>query len=460
MTAAFADSVISNGVLRYDTDGNVINAHGACIIKDGARYYWFGEMKSDTTNAFQGFSCYSSDNLTDWKFERVVLGCQQSGLLGPNRVGERVKVMRCPSTGEYIMLMHCDDMGYSDQHIGIAVSNTVNGEYKFLGPLLYHGNPIRKWDMGVFQDEDGTGYLLIHHGPVYRLSDDYRSADSLVCKVQGLGEAPAMMKKDGRYYIFSSGLTGWERNDNIYHSAPSIAGPWTKHGLFCPKGTLTWNSQSTYVLPIQQGGITTYMFMGDRWSSPHQGSSATYMWLPLRFDGDSVSIPEYWQSWDVNTVKPVDVLEDMRPVMGTTGEWAADKPGTVLRIPFRGCQVAITGLADHFGGYGRVRLLDKDGKLKHSWLVDWYSKVDDHGLRFISPIFETAEYMIEIEPNGDTFYWKEKGGKIWTADGTFVKVDGIYSREYLVTTSLADEKPVGGSFKPTWESLEGQYQVP
>lgn len=72
----------------------------------------FGEWKSDKSNAFPGFSCYSSDDLVNWKFENIVLRVQPEGILGPNRVGERVKVMKCPKTGEYIMLMHADDMGY------------------------------------------------------------------------------------------------------------------------------------------------------------------------------------------------------------------------------------------------------------------------------------------------------------------------------------------------------------
>ena len=38
----------------------------------------------------------SSSDLTNWQFERVVLPVQKDGILGPNRVGERAKVMKCP----------------------------------------------------------------------------------------------------------------------------------------------------------------------------------------------------------------------------------------------------------------------------------------------------------------------------------------------------------------------------
>lgn len=63
-----------------------------------------GNISRTRANAFPGFSCYSSDDLVNWKFERVVLPMQSNGILGPDRVGERVKVMKCPSTGEYVCI--------------------------------------------------------------------------------------------------------------------------------------------------------------------------------------------------------------------------------------------------------------------------------------------------------------------------------------------------------------------
>ena len=203
------EKVIRNGMPWFDEHGNIVNAHGACIVEEKGRYYLFGEWKSDESNAFPGFSCYSSDDLVNWKFERIVLTVQPDGILGPNRVGERVKVMKCPSTGEFVMFMHADDMGYKDPYIGYATCKTINGEYQLQGPLLYQGKPVQRWDMGTFQDTDGKGYLLIHHGPIYRLSDDYQSIEMEVAHVKGSGESPAMFKKDGIYYMLYSNLTSW-----------------------------------------------------------------------------------------------------------------------------------------------------------------------------------------------------------------------------------------------------------
>lgn len=191
-TATAQNNLVVNGIPWFDDKGNIVNAHGACIVEENGRYYLFGEWKSDKSNAFPGFSCCSSDDLVNWKFENIVLRVQPEGILGPNRVGERVKVMKCPKTGEYIMLMHADDMGYKDPYIGLATCKTIAGDYQLQGPLLYKGQPVKRWDMGTFQDTDGKGYLLIHHGPVYRLSDDYRSIEAEVAHIKGMGESPAM----------------------------------------------------------------------------------------------------------------------------------------------------------------------------------------------------------------------------------------------------------------------------
>ena len=266
-----SEKIVYNGIPWFDDQGHIVNAHGACIVEDGGRYYLFGEYKSDKSNAFPGFSCYSSDDLVNWKFERIVLPVQSDGILGPDRVGERVKVMKCPSTGEYVMYMHADDLGYMDPYIGYATCSTINGEYKLQGPLLYEGKPVKRWDMGTFQDTDGKGYLLIHHGPVYRLSDDYCSVEAEAAYIKDSGESPAMFKKNGMYYMLYSNLTSWEKNDNFYFTAPNIEGPWTKQGLFCPEGKLTYNSQSTFVFPLKRGNDTIPMFMGDRWSSSGLG---------------------------------------------------------------------------------------------------------------------------------------------------------------------------------------------
>ena len=434
------EKVVNNGIPWFDDRGEIVNAHSACIVEENGRYYLFGEYKSDKSNAFPGFSCYSSDDLVNWKFERVVLPMQSSGILGPDRVGERVKVMKCPSTGEYVMYMHADDMNYKDPHIGYATCSTIAGEYKLHGPLLYEGKPIRRWDMGTYQDTDGTGYLLLHGGIVYRLSKDYRTAEEKVVSGVGgsHGESPAMFKKDGTYFFLFSNLTSWEKNDNFYFTAPSVKGPWTRQGLFAPEGSLTYNSQTTFVFPLKCGEDTIPMFMGDRWSYPHQASAATYVWMPMQVDGTKLSIPEYWPSWDIDKLKPVNPLRkgktvDLKQItFSKEADWKVEEgrissnvKGSTLSIPFSGSCVAVMGETNCHSGYARMNILDKKGEKIYSSLVDFYSKANDHATRFMTPQLAKGEYTLVIEVTGISPTWTDKTKRIYGSDDCFVTITDI-----------------------------------
>jgi hypothetical protein len=65
-------------------------------------------------------------------------------------------------------------------------------------------------------------------------------------------------------------------------SAPSIWGPWTQHPNPCvgPKSEITFEGQSTFVLPYGDG----FIFMADIWRPKHP-SDARYIWLPIEFEG-------------------------------------------------------------------------------------------------------------------------------------------------------------------------------
>jgi len=78
-------------------------------------------------------------------------------------------------------------------------------------------------DCTLFQDDDGTAYFIsaardnadLH---IYRLSDDYLSIDEHV-KTLWPGqyrEAPAMIKREGIYFLVTSGCTGWTPNQAKY----------------------------------------------------------------------------------------------------------------------------------------------------------------------------------------------------------------------------------------------------
>lgn len=56
--------------------------------------------------------------------------------------------------------------------------------------------------MGTFQDTDGKGYLLIHHGPVYRLSDDYRSIEAEVSTLKAWANHKYVQKERCLFHAY------------------------------------------------------------------------------------------------------------------------------------------------------------------------------------------------------------------------------------------------------------------
>lgn len=424
-SSAGNDGLIVNGVPWYDQRDSIVSAHGANIIRDNGKYYMFGEFKTDSVNDFKGFSCYSSPDLVNWTFERIALSQQPEGRLGPARVGERPKVLKCPETGEYIMIMHSDDSRYKDPCTAYATAKTINGEYTFRGPLLYKGNPIKKWDIGTFTDIDGKSYLLVHHGEIYRFADDFHSLDScMVRKVDGVGESPAMLRHNGRYYWFSSHTTSWERNDNMYVSSSSLSGPWEKHELFAPKGSNTWNSQTSFILPVVNGCDTTFVYMGDRWSFPQQRSAATYVWLPIEFVGGEPFIPQYWESW--NPAKMKQEAPALHAIAATS--WKGENPGDSrtyqVKLKKDG-KIYIKGSTDDMGAYADITIRDAKGSLVVKTPVDFYSLAPADGLRYITPELKKGAYSLTVKVSEMRPNWSDKKRSDYGSRGYQVSVDEI-----------------------------------
>jgi len=409
---------INNGIPWYDQDNKPVSAHGANIIREDGKYYLFGEYKTDSANVFTGFSCYSSDDLCNWHFEGIAFGRQKDGRMGPGRVGERPKVLRCPKTGEYVMLMHTDDLRYKDPCTCYATSRSVTGPYEFRGPILYKGQPVRKWDIGSFVDDDGHAYLLVHHGFIYRLSEDFHSLDScLMDGMKGAGESPAMMKREGVYYWMSSHTTSWERNDNMYWTATSLGGPWTYRGEFCPKGSLTWNSQCSFLLPLDDG---RWMYMGDRWSFPRQQQAGTYVWLPVVANDSILVIPEYMELWNPMTGEPAV------PGFKKTGKhWRGSLIGDTFTYKYKGTQVGLIGNTDDKSGYADIRIKDRRGRVVFQTSIDFYSLVPAKGLRWLSPQLPKGKYTLEVSVSEMKPNWTDKSRRQYGSKGHKVEITDV-----------------------------------
>jgi hypothetical protein len=303
------------GITLKDTSGNLVNAHGGGIIKVCDTFYLHGEYFSGTSsdNNFRGFTMYSSKNLSTWKYEAMIVPQQPSGLLGPNRKGERPHIVQCPATGEFVLYAHAADVTYqADKEVVYATSSTVNGIYSFNGALKNSsGTQIAHSDMSALSD-GSNAYVITESGWVYKLSSDCHSWVSTtqygaVNGTSGGIEAPTIFKAGSTYYWMGSSKTGWRANDNFYSTAPSITGPWTYRGYIAPQGKLTWMTQVTWAIPVVGSSGTTYIYQGDHWYGTQDTTApgkwnylGTYVFQPIIFNNGLTSLPTYQTKWKVD----------------------------------------------------------------------------------------------------------------------------------------------------------------
>lgn len=356
LAAAEALDAFKPGGLWPDDQGVHINAHGGGILLHQDVYYWYGEHKigGEIGNTAQvGVHVYSSTDLYNWKDRGIAFhvsddpkseytkGC---GL-------ERPKVIYNEKTRKFVMWFHLEfkGQGFTAAHTALAVSDRPEGPYAYVGsfrpnkgiwpvnvteadknPQLPEphagrlanavlGQYLRRdfalgqmsRDMTLFVDADGTGYLItsaeenatIH---IHQLTDDYLGFSGKWARVLvgDSNEAPAVFKRGGKYYMISSGTTGWRPNPGRSAVADSMLGAWTRLGNPC-RGTpeqiaTTFESQSTHVLPVP-GKPGAFIYMGDRWR-PRDAIDGRYIWLPIEWE-DGMPILRWRESWKLSDLK-------------------------------------------------------------------------------------------------------------------------------------------------------------
>ncbi|WP_415910946.1 glycoside hydrolase family 43 protein [Oleiharenicola sp. Vm1] len=345
LPTARAVTALAPGEVWRDTDGRPINAHGGGILFHEGVYYWYGEFKEGRTYLPKvnkawggtrvlagGVSVYSSRDLVTWKNEGLALPSVPENPdhdLAPENVIERPKVIYNARTKKFVLWFHQDSPNYQAARSGVAVSDTPVGPFKYVGsfrpnagvrPLnatdadlaaapgnflardLEGGQMAR--DMTLFVDDDGTAYQFYASESnqtmhVSQLSEDYlRPAGKYARIFVGRSiEAPAVFKRNGRYYLIGSGCTGWDPNPAHAAVADSIFGPWREIGNPCrgEGAEITFGAQSTFVLPVA-GRPDLFLAMFDRWNKWNLEDSR-YVWLPIEFDAAQNPIIRWQPRW-------------------------------------------------------------------------------------------------------------------------------------------------------------------
>lgn len=298
---------MKNGAIWLDNKEEKIQAHGGMILNHNGIYYWYGENKNGENKIsksggrrvdFIGMSCYASTDLINWNYEGLVLEADLDNIdsdLHPSKVVERPKVIYNAKNDNFVMWLHVDDYAYQYAGVGVAISDSPKGPFKYL--TSKNPNRMDSRDMTVFQDIDGKAYL-IHSTDwnrslcISQLNEDYTDFTGVYSKifVDQFREAPAVVYHEGRYYMVTSGCTGWNPNAALYGYSDNLLSGWRLVDNPCmgKNYRITFLGQSTYILNIND---KPYLML-DQWN-PNDLRNSGYSILPIKIDGKYMEIN--WQ---------------------------------------------------------------------------------------------------------------------------------------------------------------------
>ena len=300
----------------YDMEGKLIQAHGGSVLYHDNTFYWYGENKENTDCREHiwhgGVRCYSSKDLYNWKDEGIILEVSedQKNPMYPKRIMDRPHILYNEKTKKFVMWVKFagteDDFdAWQVQYMGIAVSDDITKPFELKKTIHPLGMEMGDFDLWA-DPRDGKGYFIadrVHTEIVIAdLTDDYMDVTGYYSshfphEAPPLArEAPAFFKRKNRYYLFTSGTTGYYPNPSEAAAAELMHGPYEVLGDPCinDRKHTSFDCQFSSVFrhPYRKD---LYIAVGDRWMNKTvevdgetvaDTSQAGYVWLPIGFQED------------------------------------------------------------------------------------------------------------------------------------------------------------------------------
>lgn len=313
-----APNQIKPGTVWLSKSGERINAHGGQVLFHEGIYYWYGTHKtkglSEAKHADKGVHAYASTDLVNWEDLGLVFHYDHGGGsdLAHENNADRPKIVYNSSTGQFVLYfkLYPPSQGTRVAFVGVATSTSPAGPFTYKHKFVGGGSPNGTGDFAMYKDSDDKLYHLSLRKPdkacvVSEMRSDYLmpTGGYEVCGGVTRGtEAPALFKRDGKYYFLGSASAGWDPTVARLFVSDSIWGPWQSKGN-PSKGInphnglgpdLTFGGQSTYVLEVE-GRNDAFIAMFDI-NKPDHPFESDYIWLPVRFSGDEVHI-DWIDAW-------------------------------------------------------------------------------------------------------------------------------------------------------------------
>lgn len=306
LNALAASGLITNDAFKMDTSGNPIYSQGGGIFKFGSYYYWYGvkyngavtyynnPSSKNKDTSFAAITCYRSTDLVNWTFVNNILTPNTAGMANTTWVG-RGGVAYCASSGKYVFMCQ---IGYTNGTGGelFATCSTPDGNYTFnnVQPTIPNMVNNMTGDQTVFTDTDGKSYLCASstsgRAHVYicslRESDYCQVVDSTEIYKGAGREGNCMFKYNGRYYVCSSDLHGWNASHCYVISSANLKSGYSAETVM--EGTedsFCHVSQTGFFVTVSGTQGSFVLFCGDRWSDFAGNGLGYNVWCPISFNG-------------------------------------------------------------------------------------------------------------------------------------------------------------------------------
>lgn len=266
---------IRPGQVYLDENGKRIEAHGGYIFIDGDTFYWYGENKEKTLGKDKmwtyGIRYYSSKDFYNWKDEGFLIepSDDKKNVMFYERRIDRPHIIK-NKKGEYICWIKYND----SSSFAIFKAEEFKGPYTLINEK-YQAYGKKCGDFDFNYDEEGNIYLFVEVDHVDLISamlndEGTECVGEPVYHYKGIRppftrEGVTCFKRNGKYYLLTSGMSGYIPNPSEAAVADEVQGPYRILGdpHVDEKGVSSYNSQLSCI--FKYPGKDLYVSIADRW---------------------------------------------------------------------------------------------------------------------------------------------------------------------------------------------------
>lgn len=336
-----------------DTEGKRIQAHGGSVLYLDGAYYWYGENKEKTDGKngvwHWGVRCYRSTDLYNWEDLGLIIPPDledEQSPLHPTAMMDRPHILYNERTGKFVCWLKIMNRD-GTQASTVLTADALTGPYEIVRTgLMPLGMSAGDFDLALAPDGKAYYYFERVHSETIcaELSDDYTDVTGVYSShfphahPPYVREATAHFVRQGKHYLITSGTTGYLPNPSEAAVAEDFHGPFTVLGdpHVNDESRTSFHSQISSVFRVE-GKKDLYIACADRWQpermelryedyahafdvifdpasteaereaaiqsipadTGNNTSIADYVWLPIRWEGDSPRI-EWRDEWKLD----------------------------------------------------------------------------------------------------------------------------------------------------------------